>query len=1211
MTELEQMIRAVSKDSLKEFCVTKSGDFKPSDHCQLTDETEGLFSAQYHEKFASIDIVGFFVNIEIFVFFIKLQPGITLSERSCRRMQFDFAKHLVRKANDTHYGIFTDWIKETIPPSEIRNALFVFSDDTGCFRFSLVEVVDNPKEEIPKRFRRYTFFVDPAQSNRTFKERMEMPWGSFEALKEAFSVERLNKEFYNELFKWYERAVNAPEVIFPCETVSAKEGEKENDFRTRIKSEQVIRLITRLLFVWFIKQKKLVPEEFFSTEGENSLTSILKNFIPLQGDNYYRAILQNLFFATLNSEINCRDFAIDGSDTENSKHFDIKTLYRYGAEFAFPKEKVLALFRSIPFLNGGLFECLDCGKKYFDGFSRNPNKVAHVPNEFFFSEDENKLGLIPLLRRYNFTIDENAPNDEDVALDPELLGKVFENLLAAFVPDTSLTARKATGSFYTPREIVNYMVDESLIAHLMTKMEENAGPNDKVQTDEMEKVLRLLFTEGARPTNELLCQRLDEAICTVKILDPACGSGAFPMGMLLRTVELLRILRNLPAGESLYGLKLQLIENCIYGIDIQCIAVQVSKLRFFISLVCEQTPTNDADNNFGINPLPNLETKFVAADSLVGLPTMAQDVLDLSSGNIAQLKEELWDIRHRHFQPKTYRDKKALRQQDLDKRNKIEESIKVATKPNLQELNKLKKQREKFEAPDWRVCENGGGEQIYLFADIANEVKEKSSTYDANLPARKEIDAKIAIEEKKQNTPSTIVDEIAHKLSGWDPYDQNVSSSYFDSEWMFNVKDGFDIVIGNPPYVDSETMSASAPSMRSKLKNHYISAKGNWDLFVIFIERSTQLVKTGGHVALIVPNKLISANYTESLRKFLSKLAITEIRDYSHIPVFHETDVYPVTIIMQKEIPTKKSVSIIVMNDIESISTHSLIPYCDFTADIDWSKYFQSKDVVSLLLKLRMKPKLSEHEVKIFGAATVSEAYEIKKVVVDSQSVQGKRLINTGTIDPYCVFWGKRPTQYIKNQYMFPVVTDDALRLISKTRAEQSSSTKLIIAGMSKRIEAVLDSGCYLAGKSTTIVLGEYTILVPLLGILNSSLITFYLNAFYHSLKMAGGYINIGTQVINSLPIPKLNNSQKASINRAVENILSAKKIDPSADTSALESEIDQLVYQLYGLTDEEIAIVEASSKSKEVQLSVTSSKAAVAASASAEDDDDGSDARN
>ena len=230
------------------------------------------------------------------------------------------------------------------------------------------------------------------------------------------------------------------------------------------------------MFVWFIKQKGLVPNCLFE---ETDLQKILTDFDPLSTEqgNYYNAILQNLFFATLNRAIEDEEGIRGFAKLKGQR--DVKTLYRYAEMFNLREEDIIQLFSEVPFLNGGLFECLDKTKKIdgvetpynYDGFSRNDFKFANgryrhrafIPNQFFFEPEQ---GLLSILKRYNFTIEENTPNEQQVALDPELLGKVFENLLGAYNPETKETARNQSGSFYTPREIVSYMVDESLIAYL-------------------------------------------------------------------------------------------------------------------------------------------------------------------------------------------------------------------------------------------------------------------------------------------------------------------------------------------------------------------------------------------------------------------------------------------------------------------------------------------------------------------------------------------------------------------------------------------------------------------------------------------------------------------------------------------------------------------------------------------------------------------------
>ena len=399
---------------------------------------------------------------------VDVPLATTLTERSSRIRQFKLAKKVLE-----HFGAMPSMELDGV----IAQGVFVFHDAEGRFRVSLVTATPENGKFNWSKARRQSFYVtnDP-DANATFVQRMCMNWSTLKGMKEAFSVEKLTKEFYTQLFKWYELVCEDTRVEYPNGL------DTDADNREDKNRKHLLRLITRLMFVWFLKQMGLVPGELFD---EAALTHILKDFKPTgrKQHQYYRAILQNLFFATLNSDIDDRGFAespkakTEGGKT-STKHHGVKTKYRYMDEFAISRKEVLDLFRPIPFLNGGLFECLDQenadGKvMYYDGFSLQERHRdygtltwAHVPNDLFFDPD---YGIIPLLKRYNFTVEENSPGDEDVALDPELLGKVFENLLGAYNPETQEIARKSTGSFYTPREIVNYMVDESLIAYLTGK----------------------------------------------------------------------------------------------------------------------------------------------------------------------------------------------------------------------------------------------------------------------------------------------------------------------------------------------------------------------------------------------------------------------------------------------------------------------------------------------------------------------------------------------------------------------------------------------------------------------------------------------------------------------------------------------------------------------------------------------------------------------
>ncbi|MDR2809039.1 MAG: Eco57I restriction-modification methylase domain-containing protein [Tannerellaceae bacterium] len=783
------------------------------------------------------------------------------------------------------------------------------SDRGNKWRFSFVKVenrisvkdgkIKQEKDYSPAK--RYSFLVGKDRYNRTAKERLlpilsnDHDNPTIKQIEDAFSVEILTKQFYTELFDWYLWALNEDT------SVSYPEGKKE---------EHIIRLITRLMFVWFLKQKKsngnsLVPYEIFDIE---KLNEILVDFDPNSrySGNYYNAILQNLFFATLNRQIvdesgKKRAFA-DKSNNENSTkddYYSIKTLFRddnVKSWFKISHNEVIDLLSKVPFLNGGLFECLDKVDEtrlykpmlYFDGFSRdNQNKHgktvrAFVPNHLFFAEKENvKLkkyeynnskkqwvdrqkevsGLIIILKRYNFTIEENTPSDIDVALDPELLGKVFENLLGAFNPETEESARKQSGSFYTPREIVNYMTVESLTAYLKNKV----GENWQKQKEETKK-----------------------ALFECKILDPACGSGAFPMGILNKIID---ILRTVEPEINIYETKLNLIENCIYGVDIQPIAVQIAKLRFFISLICEQTPNNDPDDNYGIVPLPNLESKFVVADTLIPLNTEQKGRLNLDDPKLQKMKNDLWNIRnHKNLRASSWQEKKKIRKEDNELCKIIEYYLLTnSSKPDLKKIeqnNLLIKQFEKqiTELPeDWIDTDS---KQSSLFG---YDHQNKLFQIDRNKAKRDDLLMRIQqcrkeIEKEERKATFTGLEAEIHKMVGWNPYDQNSVSPFFDSEWMFGLMQGFDIVIGNPPYVNVENLNEN---LRVFLLNNYKTCKGRTDIYVAFIEKLLTLLNNNGNLSFIIPFAYTNQNYGSLSRKLLiDKYFIREILDTSNYYVF-------------------------------------------------------------------------------------------------------------------------------------------------------------------------------------------------------------------------------------------------------------------------------------------------------------------------------------
>ena len=511
-------------------------------------------------------------------------------------------------------------------------------------------------------------------SDLSFQRMIEAGVTSFDELhakwEQTLDIEALNKRFYREIFAWFECAVGGCD--FPDD--GAGEGGAER---------HVIRLITRLLFIWFLKEKRLVPDDLFEEEFARSA---LKNHLPDTTD-YYRAVLQNLFFATLNTEIDRRCFGNERVPARRAINE-----YRYRDLLTDPEAFVKKL-ETVPFVNGGLFDCLDdfaataAGRRLIDAFTDNPiqGEDLCVPAHLFLDPEK---GLFALFRRYKFTIEEHTPLDLEVALDPELLGRVFENLLAAYNPETRETARKKTGSYYTPRPVVDYMVREALTEALVA----NSTPTDGDIDWWRDRLQYLLdHSDAMDDANELFEEEADRraivnAIAEVRTLDPAVGSGAFLMGILQTlTLALRRLdpdnalweenqkkrakaragdafetqdhpsrdetLREISATfekyrQSDFGRKLYLIQNGIYGVDIQPIACQIAKLRFFISLIIEQDPDPEAPN-LGIKPLPNLETRLVAADSLLR-PKAQTDGL-LQHDAVASTQRELAAVRERYF----------------------------------------------------------------------------------------------------------------------------------------------------------------------------------------------------------------------------------------------------------------------------------------------------------------------------------------------------------------------------------------------------------------------------------------------------------------------------------------------------------------------------------------------------------------------------------
>lgn len=648
-----------------------------------------------------------------------------------------------------------------VNPDEMNYCISLLTSKYEYDGNKIVRVLSNPRRFSysmgfgTKTKTAYKFLIEKGRVN------------NLEELIERFSVEVVNKQFYNEIALCYSKLVGGER--------DGKKFDKQLNLHGVIDqkkyAEFAVRLIGRITFCWFLKEKKsengipLIPEKYLTIDEINNQ------------DNYYHKILEPLFFELLNTKQEKRKDKYIGNE-----------------------------YKQIPYLNGGLFSPHNDDLYRYDKLTQcGQYGLVTIPNDWFKQFYE-------VLNQYNFTVDENTSYDIELSIDPEMLGRIFENLLAEINPETGENAKKSTGSFYTPRDIVDYMVDTSLCEYL------------KKESGIDQLRLKALISYGKEDDTIATFdlsekKRIINALYNVTILDPACGSGAFPIGMLQKIVYILQEVdpnadlwfdkatenvsillkkefeKKFNDGSLNYIRKLSVIQNSIFGIDIQPIAVEISRLRCFLSLVIEEK-VKDEEYNRGINPLPNLDFKFIIANSLIGLEENSQMSLFENEDHINRLKA----VRDEYFNAES------------DRRTEL-----------------------KLEFKDIQ--------QDMLLNTIANYQKQASVRY--------------------------------QQLSSWKPF-ENESTNWFDADWMFGVKDGFDIVIGNPPYL--EARNSNFPDwekdiLQKQLKQRYgkkfdLITRGS-DLLIYFYELSLRMIKPDGINAFITQNSWLDTEYGAKFQQFL------------------------------------------------------------------------------------------------------------------------------------------------------------------------------------------------------------------------------------------------------------------------------------------------------------------------------------------------------
>ena len=687
--------------------------------------------------------------------------------------------------NDPRIGVSRDAFR-LMAELNLENALFFFvSENSSSYRFSLITLkLELEGTDVKYKFsnpKRFSYYLGENAKTRT-PESFLMASGrirDFKDLEARFSVEVVNKEFYREIQRMFYSLVGGKisqgkgVLDYPPQLHLPENG------NARTVQEFGVRLIGRLVFCWFLKKKlsdkgnPIIPSKVLSLEAVS--------------DSYYHRVLEPLFFEVLNTPLDHR-------------HQDFRS----------------PLYDAIPFLNGGLFDPTLHQDYYIASSPTQPAQPAwhlKIPDQWFKE-------LFAILETYNFTIDENTSIDIDLSVDPEMLGRIFENLLAELNPDTGETARKASGSFYTPRAIVEYMVDEALIQYLKTKT--------RITESDIRDLLDFNI-EACILSKEQRISIID-ALDQIKVLDPACGSGAFPIGILQKMLLILQkvdpesiewVIRQLDKIPNVlvrkafeeklinenwkYKHKMGIIQNAIYGVDIQPIATEISKLRLFLSLIVDESVIEAKDNK-NIHPLPNLSFKFVTANSLI--PLGEKEETKLRYQNIIKGFD---DIRERYLHAH-----------------------------NAQEKAQIKKD---FARLNRALMENltGNAYQQSSFLDETQEHIDFGSKNESYL----------------------------YKLLNWDPFSDK-ASSWFDPKWMFGIKEGFDIVIGNPPYIQLQKAFDDKRKYADLYKDcGFATFERTGDIYCLFYERGIELLSHGGVLCYITSNKWMRANFGRSLRRYL------------------------------------------------------------------------------------------------------------------------------------------------------------------------------------------------------------------------------------------------------------------------------------------------------------------------------------------------------
>jgi len=997
----------------------------------------------------------------------------------------------------------------------IRSALFPYSHAFLIFhhrvlsgtewRFSYVYKQD--KNANTTDAKRFTYLFSRELHARTAIDRFEELARSNkdnEALLTAFNVEALSDEFFDKY-----RAFYAELVKFITGKEYLKEGGKYVEKSTgepnaklysafgqddKAVRDYVKKLMGRITFLHFLQRKGWLNSD------KNFMLHLFEN--SQYKADYMDKVLEPLFFGILNTKVEDRYSLFKKSGWDLS---------------------LLDEWKSIPYLNGGLFEQepFDCNKSVFskDYFARLFK---------FFSE-------------YNFTVDENDPDDAEVGVDPEMLGKIFENLLED---------NKDKGAFYTPKEIVRYMCQESLISYLVekTQMEEEAIRAFVVQPyDEAEKL-------ESKDSDTLF-----DALVSVKICDPAIGSGAFPMGLLN---ELVRCEEALVLGKEenrdRAHLKRDIIKNNIYGVDIEKGAVDIARLRFWLSIVVDEEMPE---------PLPNLDYKIMQGNSLLE----SYEGFDLSGlineeeGEQEEPAQNLWGEyvnvdRHLTFKKKGSTEKlqsnikRYYSVEDHDVKKDLLNSIQSTVREQIiynTDLNISNAERVVREAKE-RIINRQNSSKNYLAA-----IKKDQALVER---AQKDIEHLYAIKGKVSKL--SVINNVFFLWNTW-------FSDVFQQSTNCPEKNGFDIVIGNPPY---------GTSIKGDYRRDVVEALGkvpDFEIYYFFIEQAYHLARTSGTVIYIVPNTWLFNVFASKYReKILNTWRIVEILDCSGFKIFNAT-VFNSIFIFKK---TEPSGHVGYRPTLDCSSFQELItrPRTEMSrSDLleqnhNWGLAFKLPQMTKAIVqRISSCPNvLSDFFPEISQGLIAYDKYQGQpKEIIESRAYHFsqykdglKKWLWGEDVKRYSVKWNGR--EWI--DYCDGIANPRSPKFFKGTRLLVREITNPSINASLINDEAYNDPAVIIVLPSPT---NQYSIKV-LLAILNSELATFY--HFNHSAKASkGAFPKILLKDIKDFPLPVVSQGKVDALEQLVD-----ARMNYSPDEQAIDAEINRIVYNLYGIESDEIQFI-------------------------------------